>query len=75
MLAAIDCTVHRAACETYDVKGYPTFKIFHYFNKEDVKSFNGDRTVSIIHHFAMDSVFSVIFLQISVHCHHKLFKL
>ncbi len=64
MLAAIDCTVHRAACETYDVRGYPTFKIFHYFNKEDVKSFNGDRTVRISYHFAMDSRFPVILLQI-----------
>ncbi|ODM91354.1 Protein disulfide-isomerase A5 [Orchesella cincta] len=44
LLGAVDCTIHRTVCEAYDVKGYPTFKLFHYYNKADVESFDGART-------------------------------
>ena len=42
--AAVDCTVHSSVCSVYDVKGYPTFKLFQYLNKEPVQDYNGGRT-------------------------------
>ncbi|CAG7837051.1 unnamed protein product [Allacma fusca] len=44
--AAIDCTEHPGVCKAYEVQGYPTFKKFHYLNKEPVEEYNGGRTVS-----------------------------
>ena len=41
--AAIDCTLERSICSFYDVSGYPTFKYFQYFNK-DQKDYQGGRT-------------------------------
>lgn len=43
--AAVDCTQHSSICSAFEVKGYPTIKYFHYFNKE-TKNYNGGRTVS-----------------------------
>ncbi|XP_063216813.1 protein disulfide-isomerase A5 [Bacillus rossius redtenbacheri] len=40
--AAVDCTEHSAVCSALDVKGYPTFKYFHYYSKES-KPYNGGR--------------------------------
>lgn len=42
--AAIDCTAHSTVCSVYDVKGYPTIKLFQYLNKEPVQDYNGGRT-------------------------------
>lgn len=42
--AAIDCTMHSSICSLYNVKGYPTIKVFHYFNKEPVQDYTGQRT-------------------------------
>lgn len=33
VFAAVDCTQHQALCSSHDVKGYPTFKYFMYYNK------------------------------------------
>jgi len=41
--AAVDCTKDNSVCSAFDVSGYPTFKYFHYFNKEQ-KSYDGGRT-------------------------------
>merc|ERR1740129_351405 len=41
--AAVDCTKHNAVCKAHDVSGFPTFKYFHYLNKE-VKPYDGGRT-------------------------------
>ncbi|XP_021948419.1 protein disulfide-isomerase A5 [Folsomia candida] len=46
MYGAVDCTVEKSLCETYEVRGFPTFKIFQYFNKEDVLNYDGERTKS-----------------------------
>jgi Thioredoxin. len=43
--AAVDCTKFSAICVAVDVKGYPTFKYFHYYTKE-TKSYNGGRVVN-----------------------------
>lgn len=43
---AIDCTVSQELCANYDVKGYPTFKYFSYFDKK-VKNYTGGRKVSV----------------------------
>lgn len=40
--AAVDCTKFSAICGAVDVKGYPTFKYFHYYTKE-TKNYNGGR--------------------------------
>jgi len=42
-LAAVDCTIHSSVCSTFEVRGYPTFKYFNYFNKEK-KDYEGGRT-------------------------------
>ncbi|XP_050304030.1 protein disulfide-isomerase A5 [Anthonomus grandis grandis] len=42
-LAAVDCTVDQSVCNAFDVKGYPTFKYFSYYNKES-KDYSGGRT-------------------------------
>ncbi len=41
--AAVDCTLERSVCSFYEVSGYPTFKYFKYFNK-DQKDYGGGRT-------------------------------
>lgn len=41
--AAIDCTQFGSVCGAFEVKGYPTIKYFHYFNKE-TKNYGGERT-------------------------------
>lgn len=43
---AVDCTKHSSLCSQYHVKGYPTIKIFTYFNKEEPIEFDGSRDVS-----------------------------
>lgn len=43
-LAAIDCTEHGPKCKEYDIKGYPTFKYFHYFNKQTPSPYHNDYT-------------------------------
>lgn len=42
--AAIDCTTHSSVCNVYEVKGYPTIKLFQYLNKEPVQDYSGGRT-------------------------------
>jgi len=42
-LAAVDCTKEKSVCSAYEVSGFPTFRYFHYFNKEK-KSYDGGRT-------------------------------
>jgi len=42
-VAAVDCTIERSVCSAYEVSGFPTFKYFKYFNKEQ-KDYNGGRT-------------------------------
>lgn len=42
--AAVDCTAHSSLCNVYEVKGYPTIKLFQYLNKEPVQDYNGGRT-------------------------------
>jgi len=41
--AAVDCTKDNSVCSAFDVSGFPTFKYFHYFNKEQ-KPYDGGRT-------------------------------
>ena len=41
--AAIDCTIEKSVCSYYEVSGYPTFKYFKYFNKEQ-RDYSGGRT-------------------------------
>lgn len=55
MYGAVDCTVEKSLCETYEVRGFPTFKIFQYFNKEDVLNYDGERTVGIIPLFSFNN--------------------
>lgn len=43
---AIDCTTQQSLCSVNEVKGYPTFKYFSYYNK-NTKPYNGGRTVRI----------------------------
>jgi protein disulfide-isomerase-like protein len=43
--AAVDCTIERSVCSAYEVSGYPTFKYFQYFNKEQ-KTYFGGRTMT-----------------------------
>lgn len=44
VFAAVDCTQHQALCGSHDVKGYPTFKYFMYYNKGG-KDYTGGRKV------------------------------
>lgn len=46
LFGAVDCTEHASLCKLFDVKGYPTFKYFHYYNKASA-DYDGGRTVSI----------------------------
>jgi len=41
--AAVDCTVHEAACAQHDVKGFPTFVSFTY--GKNPMPYQGERTV------------------------------
>jgi len=41
--AAVDCTKDNSVCSAFDVSGFPTFKYFHYYNKEQ-KPYEGGRT-------------------------------
>ncbi|XP_014254426.1 protein disulfide-isomerase A5 [Cimex lectularius] len=40
--AALDCTKHQAVCSTMEVKGYPTFKYFNYYDKNK-QEYSGGR--------------------------------
>ncbi|KAJ8891320.1 hypothetical protein PR048_010836 [Dryococelus australis] len=51
--AAVDCTEHSSVCSAMEVKGYPTIKYFHYFNKES-KPYNGGRTKAEFINFMQD---------------------
>jgi protein disulfide-isomerase-like protein len=42
-LAAVDCTTDKSVCSAFEVTGFPTFKYFHYYNKEQ-KPYDGGRT-------------------------------
>ena len=42
-VAAVDCTVDKSVCSAFEVSGFPTFKYFHYYNKEQ-KAYDGGRT-------------------------------
>ena len=42
-MAAVDCTTDNSVCSAFEVSGFPTFKYFHYFNKEQ-KAYDGGRT-------------------------------
>ena len=39
---AVDCTLERDLCQTYGVRGYPTFKYFSFFDKK-TKDYDGGR--------------------------------
>ena len=51
--AAVDCTQHNAICSAHEVSGFPTFKYFHYFNKEQ-KPYDGGRTAKDFIDFMVD---------------------
>ena len=40
--AAVDCTQEPSVCKAFEVNGYPTFKYFSYYNKEQ-KDYDGGR--------------------------------
>jgi len=42
-IAAVDCTTDKSVCSAFEVSGFPTFKYFHYYNKEQ-KTYEGGRT-------------------------------
>jgi protein disulfide-isomerase-like protein len=42
-VAAVDCTTDNSVCSAFEVTGFPTFKYFHYYNKEQ-KAYDGGRT-------------------------------
>nr|CAD7440439.1 unnamed protein product [Timema bartmani] len=44
--AAVDCTLHSSVCSALEVKGYPTIKYFHYYNKE-TKNYSGGRVFQL----------------------------
>jgi len=44
VLGAVDCTIHKAVCGVYDVKGFPTFIYFNYFKTN--RPYNGGRSES-----------------------------
>nr|CAD7200587.1 unnamed protein product [Timema douglasi] len=44
--AAVDCTLHSSVCSALEVKGYPTIKYFHYYNKE-TKNYSGGRVLPL----------------------------
>jgi len=48
-VAKVDCTVHPAVCKKFDVKGYPTLKLFVDGKKYD---YSGPRTVEAFMQFA-----------------------
>ena len=62
MLGAVDCTLEKSICETYEVRGFPTFKVFQYFNKEDVLNYEGDRNVSVLYDMQYMYLFFLFFL-------------
>ena len=41
-MGAVDCTQEQGLCKTFDVRGYPTFKYFSYYDKEQ-KDYDGGR--------------------------------
>ncbi len=51
--AAVDCTIERSVCSAHDVSGYPTFKYFKYFNKEQ-RPYEGGRTKEAFVNFMSD---------------------
>ncbi|XP_066993332.1 protein disulfide-isomerase A5 [Anabrus simplex] len=51
--AAVDCTQFSALCNMFEVKGYPTIKYFHYFNKE-TRSYSGGRLEADFINFMQD---------------------
>lgn len=52
VFAAVDCTQHQALCSSHDVKGYPTFKYFMYYNKGG-KDYTGGRKAEDFIEFMM----------------------
>ncbi|CAG0899246.1 unnamed protein product, partial [Cyprideis torosa] len=44
-LAAVDCTVEKATCERFKIKGYPAFKYFQYYDKAQ-EDYNRGRTAA-----------------------------
>ncbi|CAG2053881.1 unnamed protein product, partial [Timema podura] len=51
--AAVDCTLHSSVCSALEVKGYPTIKYFHYYNKE-TKNYSGGRVKADLVNFMLD---------------------
>ena len=51
--AAVDCTKHNSVCSAHEVSGFPTFKYFHYFNKE-TKPYDGGRSQQDFIDFMVD---------------------
>ena len=51
--AAVDCTKHNGVCSAHEVSGFPTFKYFHYFNKE-TKPYDGGRSQQDFIDFMVD---------------------
>ncbi|RZF47675.1 hypothetical protein LSTR_LSTR006311 [Laodelphax striatellus] len=45
VLGAVDCTKEASLCKAHEVRGYPTFKYFHYLNKA-VADYSGGRTAN-----------------------------
>jgi len=49
-ISSIDCTQHRPTCESADIKGFPTIKV--YFNGEGREKYSGARTLDALKTFA-----------------------
>ena len=41
-LGAVDCTQEQGLCKTFDIRGYPTFKYFSFYDKKQ-KDYDGGR--------------------------------
>jgi len=52
-VAAVDCTTDNSVCSAFEVTGFPTFKYFHYYNKEQ-KPYDGGRTAKDFISFLTD---------------------
>lgn len=52
--AAVDCTKQNGICSKYEVSGYPTFKFFKYYDKDEVKPYEGGRSKADFVRFMQD---------------------
>jgi len=70
LIGDADCTVHKAACDKFGVRGYPTIKYFLAGDKEG-KDYSGGRDYGSLQKFTKDTLEVMCMVDTPVQCDEK----